>query len=60
MMSNKPSLRVLLASTRRFCAGAVRAIELVEHALANFPGPIYVRYAIVHNPYVISAFENGV
>ncbi len=56
-MGNKPPLRLLLANPRGFCAGVVRAIELVEHALQHYPKPVYVRHAIVHNPYVVRAFE---
>lgn len=45
--------RVILVSPRGFCAGVVRAIATVEHALASFPPPIYVRHAIVHNGDVV-------
>ena len=44
---------VLLAEPRGFCAGVDRAIEIVEHALAKFGKPIYVRHEIVHNTYVV-------
>jgi 4-hydroxy-3-methylbut-2-enyl diphosphate reductase len=43
---------VLLAEPRGFCAGVDRAIDIVEHALAKFGRPIYVRHEIVHNTYV--------
>ena len=45
---------VLLAAPRGFCAGVDRAIEIVEHALAKFGAPIYVRHEIVHNIYVVN------
>ena len=45
---------VLLANPRGFCAGVDRAIDIVEHALARFGAPIYVRHEIVHNTYVVS------
>jgi 4-hydroxy-3-methylbut-2-enyl diphosphate reductase len=45
--------KVILASPRGFCAGVVRAIEIVNLALEAFPKPIYVRKEIVHNPYVV-------
>ena len=47
------SLRVLLARPRGFCAGVVRAIECVEHALDRYGPPIYVRHEIVHNAHVV-------
>ena len=45
---------VLLAEPRGFCAGVDRAIDIVEHALAKFGAPIYVRHEIVHNTYVVN------
>ena len=44
--------RVVLVSPRGFCAGVVRAIAIVEGALARFGPPVYVRRAIVHNAHV--------
>ncbi len=49
-----PGIRILLAKPRGFCAGVERAIEVVEQALARFPGPVYVRKEIVHNPHVVN------
>ena len=46
-------LRVLLAQPRGFCAGVVRAIDIVEQALAKYGPPIYVRHEIVHNRHVV-------
>ena len=45
---------ILLAEPRGFCAGVDRAIEIVEHALAKFGRPIYVRHEIVHNTFVVN------
>ncbi|MBL0943706.1 MAG: 4-hydroxy-3-methylbut-2-enyl diphosphate reductase [Hydrogenophaga sp.] len=45
---------VVLAEPRGFCAGVDRAIDIVEHALAKFGAPIYVRHEIVHNTYVVN------
>ena len=45
---------ILLAEPRGFCAGVDRAIDIVEHALAKFGRPIYVRHEIVHNTYVVN------
>jgi 4-hydroxy-3-methylbut-2-enyl diphosphate reductase len=45
--------KVVLAKPRGFCAGVVRAIDIVERALDYFPAPIYVFHEIVHNRYVV-------
>lgn len=45
--------KVVLAKPRGFCAGVVRAIDIVERALDLFPEPIYVFHEIVHNQYVV-------
>ncbi len=45
---------VILAEPRGFCAGVDRAIDIVEHAIAKFGAPIYVRHEIVHNTYVVN------
>jgi 4-hydroxy-3-methylbut-2-en-1-yl diphosphate reductase len=46
-------MKVLLAQPRGFCAGVVRAIDIVERALAHGNGPVYVRHEIVHNRHVV-------
>jgi len=46
-------LRVILAQPRGFCAGVVRAIDIVELALQKYGPPIYVRHEIVHNRHVV-------
>ena len=48
-----PRLMILLASPRGFCAGVIRAIEIVERALVLHGPPVYVRHEIVHNPHVV-------
>ena len=53
----KPPLQVLLAETRGFCAGVVRAVEIVDRALDLYGPPIYVRNKIVHNKTVVTEFE---
>lgn len=45
--------RILLLKPRGFCAGVVRAIDIVQIALDTFGAPIYVRKEIVHNSYVV-------
>ena len=48
-----PIKKVVLANPRGFCAGVVRAIEIVERVLELFPPPVYVFHEIVHNRYVV-------
>jgi 4-hydroxy-3-methylbut-2-en-1-yl diphosphate reductase len=43
----------MLAQPRGFCAGVIRAIDIVEEALARFGAPVYVRHEIVHNRHVV-------
>src|SRR5256886_10442091 len=45
--------KLLLLKPRGFCAGVVRAIDIVKIALDAFGAPIYVRKEIVHNRYVV-------
>jgi 4-hydroxy-3-methylbut-2-en-1-yl diphosphate reductase len=54
---NLPSLTILLASPRGFCAGVERAIDIVEHALEQNGPPVYVRHEIVHNSHVVDALR---
>jgi 4-hydroxy-3-methylbut-2-enyl diphosphate reductase len=49
--------KVLLASPRGYCAGVERAVETVEHALALYGPPVYVRKQIVHNAHVVRDLE---
>jgi 4-hydroxy-3-methylbut-2-enyl diphosphate reductase len=46
-------MRVILAQPRGFCAGVVRAIEIVDRALQQHGAPVYVRHEIVHNRHVV-------
>ncbi len=50
-------MKVYLGVPRGFCAGVVRAIDIVELALERFGAPVYVKHQIVHNPYVVSSLE---
>ena len=45
--------KIVLAQPRGFCAGVVRAIDIVERALRKYGRPVYVRHEIVHNKYVV-------
>jgi len=51
-------LDVYLSSPRGFCAGVVRAVDIVEIALERFGAPVYVKHQIVHNPHVVKALED--
>ena len=55
-MGKKP-LTVLLAKPRGFCAGVVRAVDIVERALIKYGKPVYVRHEIVHNKHVVEALK---
>ena len=57
-MRNGRPMEVYLAQPRGFCAGVVRAIEIVERALEKFGPPVYVRHEIVHNKYVVESLKN--
>ena len=46
--------RILLLKPRGFCAGVVRAIDIVNIAIETFGAPIYVRKEIVHNSFVVN------
>ncbi len=47
-------MEIVLAQPRGFCAGVVRAVEIVELALRQYEPPIFVFHEIVHNPYVVN------
>ncbi|HEV3219817.1 MAG TPA: 4-hydroxy-3-methylbut-2-enyl diphosphate reductase [Candidatus Acidoferrales bacterium] len=44
---------LLRVRPRGFCAGVVRAVDIVELALEAFGPPVYVHHEIVHNRYVV-------
>ena len=50
-------MKVFLGVPRGFCAGVVRAIDLVELALKKYGTPVYVKHQIVHNPHVVLDLE---
>ena len=51
--TSAPIEKLLVAGLRGFCAGVVRAIDVVEKALEVCDGPVYVRKEIIHNRYVV-------
>jgi 4-hydroxy-3-methylbut-2-enyl diphosphate reductase len=50
-------IKVVLAQPRGFCAGVVRAIDIVERALKKYGAPVYVRHEIVHNKHVVERLK---
>jgi 4-hydroxy-3-methylbut-2-enyl diphosphate reductase len=50
-------MKLLLSKPRGFCAGVVRAIEIVEKALEKWGPPIYVKHEIVHNRHVVEGLR---
>jgi 4-hydroxy-3-methylbut-2-enyl diphosphate reductase len=50
-------VKVLLAQPRGFCAGVIRAIDIVDQALDKVGAPVYVRHEIVHNRHVVDTLK---
>ena len=50
-------MKVYLGVPRGFCAGVVRAVDVVELALEKYAHPVYVKHQIVHNPNVVNSLE---
>jgi 4-hydroxy-3-methylbut-2-enyl diphosphate reductase len=50
-------MQVILAQPRGFCAGVVRAIDIVERSLQKHGAPVYVRHEIVHNRAVVEGLR---
>jgi 4-hydroxy-3-methylbut-2-enyl diphosphate reductase len=46
-----------MAQPRGFCAGVVRAIDIVDRALEKYGRPVYVRHEIVHNKHVVDGLK---
>ncbi|MYE46870.1 MAG: 4-hydroxy-3-methylbut-2-enyl diphosphate reductase [Chloroflexi bacterium] len=49
---------LLLAEPRGFCAGVVRAIDVLDAVLDREPPPIYAFHEIVHNRHVVDGFRD--
>jgi 4-hydroxy-3-methylbut-2-enyl diphosphate reductase len=56
-MNQSVPRKIILAQPRGFCAGVVRAIEIVERALQKYGAPVYVRHEIVHNKHVVESLK---
>src|SRR6202521_5041580 len=54
-MANQPGAgkKLLRVGPRGFCAGVVRAVDIVELALQAYQPPVYVHHEIVHNRHVV-------
>jgi 4-hydroxy-3-methylbut-2-enyl diphosphate reductase len=50
-------VKVVLAQPRGFCAGVIRAIDIVDRALDRVGAPVYVRHEIVHNRHVVDTLR---
>jgi 4-hydroxy-3-methylbut-2-enyl diphosphate reductase len=51
--------KIILLTPRGFCAGVVRAIDVVKIALDLYGAPIYVRKEIVHNRHVVEELRGA-
>src|SRR6516165_6867248 len=51
--------KIFLLKPRGFCAGVVRAIDVVKIALDLYGPPVYVRKEIVHNKHVVDELRNS-
>ena len=48
---------LLLAEPRGYCAGVVRAIDVLDRVLEREPPPVYAFHEIVHNRHVVDGFR---
>src|SRR6266404_4403655 len=58
-MSTVAGKKIILLRPRGFCAGVVRAIDVVRIALDLYGAPIYVRKEIVHNRHVVDELRGA-
>jgi 4-hydroxy-3-methylbut-2-enyl diphosphate reductase len=54
-----PGKKIFLLKPRGFCAGVVRAIDVVKIALDLYGPPVYVRKEIVHNMHVVDELRRA-
>lgn len=54
-----PDKKIFLLKPRGFCAGVVRAIDVVKIALDLYGPPVYVRKEIVHNKHVVDELRDA-
>src|SRR5437660_3536387 len=58
-MTDAAGRKIILLTSRGFCAGVVRAIDVVKIALNVYGAPIYVRKEIVHNRHVVDELRGA-
>src|SRR5579859_6371971 len=58
-VNNGAGKKVYLLKPRGFCAGVVRAIDVVKIALDLYGPPVYVRKEIVHNKHVVDELRDA-
>src|ERR1700758_4754581 len=57
--SSSPMKKIILLRPRGFCAGVVRAIDVVKIVLNLYGAPVYVRKEIVHNRHVVEELRQA-
>jgi 4-hydroxy-3-methylbut-2-enyl diphosphate reductase len=57
--NNGADKKIFLLKPRGFCAGVVRAIDVVKIALDLYGPPVYVRKEIVHNKHVVDELREA-
>jgi 4-hydroxy-3-methylbut-2-en-1-yl diphosphate reductase len=58
-MAQDSGKKIILLRPRGFCAGVVRAIDVVKIVLNVYGAPIYVRKEIVHNRHVVDELRDA-
>jgi len=58
-LNDGPDKKIFLLKPRGFCAGVVRAIDVVKIALDLYGPPVYVRKEIVHNKHVVDELRDA-
>src|SRR5438132_8384786 len=58
-VNNSAEKKIYLLKPRGFCAGVVRAIDVVKIALDLYGPPVYVRKEIVHNKHVVDELRQA-
>src|SRR4051794_11433076 len=59
LMPQNTAKKIILLRPRGFCAGVVRAIDVVKIVLNLYGAPIYVRKEIVHNRHVVDELRDA-
>src|SRR5271154_1874384 len=59
LRTGSPMKKIILLRPRGFCAGVVRAIDVVKIVLDLYGAPVYVRKEIVHNRHVVEELRQA-